>query len=73
MSTPVQEYHDSCRPESIPLRGRWTFRLSNPGEILEVDVLAIPSGEWATQKEASDPTWGPIDFGELVVAIKTLC
>lgn len=54
-------------------RGQWIMRLVNPGEILEIDALIIPSREWPDRKEASDPSWRPIDFGEFVVAIKALC
>jgi hypothetical protein len=59
--------------EGVPLHGRWTYRLVNPGEILEVDAMVVPSENWAGRKEAQDPSWGSIDFGDLVVAVKSRC
>jgi len=65
-------YSNDYRPEFAPLRGRWTYRVVDPGEILEVDAIVVRSDEWAERREASDSTWQSIDFGEFVVAVKAL-
>jgi hypothetical protein len=60
------------RPEFKRFSGRWYFRVTDPGEILEVDALVIDADEWSTRPESNDPTWRPRKFGSVVLAIKAL-
>ncbi len=67
------EFPDSYAAEFKKISGRWYFRMVNPGEILEVDALAISAEEWRDRPESRDPTWRPRTFGSLVLAVKVLC
>ncbi len=69
--TPV--YRDSYSPEFKRFSGRWYFRITDPGEILEVDAMVIDADQWKNRPESKDPTWRPRTFGLLVLAIKVLC
>jgi hypothetical protein len=67
-------YLDRCAtPDFKRIGGTWYFRIESTGEILEANVRVMCVEEWNACPEASDPTWRPMDFGELVVAVKTLC
>jgi len=69
--TPV--YRDSYSPEFKGFSGRWYFRITDPGEILEVDAIVIDVDEWKSRSESKDSTWRPRLFGRLILAIKVLC
>ncbi len=69
----AQQYRDSYAPEFEKISGRWYFRITNPGEILEVDAVVIDAGEWRNRPESKDPTWRSRSYGSLVLAVKVLC
>jgi hypothetical protein len=64
---------DIYASEFKPIGATWYFRINSTGEILEVDALVVRTEDWAARREAKDPSWRPVDFGKLTLAVKTLC
>jgi hypothetical protein len=64
----------NCYPqESSRMGGTWYFRLSSTRQIVEFDVLVFRTEDWPDRKEFRDPSWRPMEFGGLTVAVKALC
>jgi hypothetical protein len=70
METPLQE--GTYLSEFKPIGGTWYGRVEATGEILETKVLVIKTDEWPKRREAGDPLWRAMKFGELTIALKML-
>ena len=55
-----------------PIGATWYYRINSSGEVAEISVLVMTESEWSARREANDPTWRPVRFGDLVVALKAI-
>jgi hypothetical protein len=67
------EYHDEPTLAFAPIGGTWYFRINATGQVAEVSVRVLCADDWALRPEADDPSWRPLTFGGLVIAVKALC
>jgi hypothetical protein len=65
--------HDWNRQGFVPFRGTWYHRIEATRQIVETSVLIVLADEWDGWRESKDPTWRPIGFAGLVIALKALC
>lgn len=59
--------------EFEPIGGTWYFRVNATGAVAEISVRVRRIEEWESGPEANDPSWRPLRFGDLVIAVKALC
>jgi hypothetical protein len=63
-----------CRPRGDDrLWGTWYLRVNATGQILELDVMIVRAETWAGRPEAQNSEWDPMDFDDLIVAVKAQC
>jgi hypothetical protein len=63
-----------CRPIGHDrLWGTWYFRINSTGQVLELDVVVMRAEAWSSRQEFLGSSWCPMDFGDLVVAVKPTC
>jgi hypothetical protein len=66
-------FHGRYGSDVEPIGGVWYYRINSTGEIAEITVRVRSVEDWESSPEAADPTWRPMRFSRLVVALKALC